>query len=147
MNLIYSRNHSTPHGGRCRIKIFVGGFGTGDLPVVICTEPRDNPGQSITNCAEQLAAEVLLMKPDVFHPANVGQYADQYDKPFTWIEHYQDGARGTPQDRATFDMVEFAHYEPRDVLRAGQWVKEIGMPTWQPLNRATVEALVGQAVR
>jgi hypothetical protein len=69
-----------------------------------------------------------------------------YDKPFVWIEHYLDGARGTPQDPATFDLVEFSHYEPRGVLRAGEWRKEIGQPSWSALDRATVEALVGQAV-
>jgi hypothetical protein len=146
VNLIYDRKHSTPHGGRCWIRIYTGGFGTGDLPVVICTEPKDNPGTSITNCAEQLAAEVLLRKPEVFDPNIVGRNVDLYDKPFTWIEHYLDGARGTPQDRATFDMVEFAHYKPSDVQRPEGWVKVIGEPDWSPLDRATVEALVGQRV-
>ncbi len=49
MNLIYDRPHPTPHGGRCRVRIYTGGFGTGDLPVVICTERPGNPGMSITD--------------------------------------------------------------------------------------------------
>jgi hypothetical protein len=143
MNLIYDRPHPTPHGGRCRMKIFVGGFGTGDLPVVICTERSSNPGMSITDAAAQLAAEVLLKKPDVFDPVIVGRNADLYDKPMTWIEHCTHG----PLDPATFDMIEFAHYEPQDVMRDGEQVKEIGAPTTrQPLDRATVEALVGWRV-
>jgi len=92
--------------------------------------------------AVQLAAEVLLKKPLTFDPVVVGRYADQYDKPMTWIEHYTHGLL----DQATFEMVEFAHYEPRDVLQDGERVREIGEPSWTPLDRATVEALVGQRV-
>jgi hypothetical protein len=143
MTLIYDRNYHTPRGGEARIRIYTGGFGTGDLPVVICTERPGNPGMSITDAAAQLAAEVLLKKPDVFDPIRVGRYADQYNKPFIWIEHYTHGLL----DPATFELVEFAHYEPRDVLRAGEWVKEIGAPTTrEPSNRAEVEALVRRRV-
>jgi hypothetical protein len=143
MGLIYDRNYRTPHGGRCRIRIYTGGFGTGDLPVVICAERPDNPGMSITEAAAQLAAEVLLRKPDVFDPIRVGRFADQYNKPFMWIEHYTRGLL----DPGTFELVEFAHYEPRVVLRAGERVKEIGAPTTrQPLDRAEVETLVGRRV-
>jgi hypothetical protein len=34
----------------------------------------------------------------------------------------------------------------RGELRAGQWAKEIGRPSWSPLDRASVEALVGARV-
>jgi hypothetical protein len=131
----------TPHGGRCRIRIYED---TTELPVIVCTELPDNPGMSITNAAEVIAAEVLANHPDVFDPFALGSIRGvSYDKPFVWIEHYEDGARGTPEDRATFDLVEFSHYEVRDVLRAGQWRKEIGEPSWKPLDRASVEALIG----
>jgi hypothetical protein len=43
-------------------------------------------------------------------------------------------------------LVEFAHYEPRDVLRAGVWTRTIGEPSWGPLDRETVETLVGERV-
>ena len=142
MNLIYDRPHPTPHGGRCRIRIYTGGFGAGVLPVVICTERPNNPGMSITDAAAQLAAEVLLMKPDVFHIIRVGRYADQYDRPMVWVEHYTH----LLLDPATFDLVEFSSYEPQDVQRDGEWVKEIGSPTRQPSSRAEVEILVGQRV-
>jgi hypothetical protein len=136
--------HPTPRGGRCRIRIYEE---AGELPVVLCTELPDNEGTSITNAAEQIAAEVLANHPGVFDPfGRVSLGGLSYDKPFVWIEHYLDGARGTPQDPATFDLVEFSHYEPRGVLRAGEWRKEIGQPSWSALDRATVEALVGQAV-
>jgi hypothetical protein len=88
---------------------------------------------------------VLENHPHVFDPFALASIAGlSYDKPFVWVEHYEDGARDTPEDRATFDLVEFSHYEPRAVLRAGVWSKEIGEPSWQPLDRATVEALIGE---
>ncbi len=138
--------YHTPRGGYCRVRIYTGGFGTGDLPVVICTEPTDNEGVSITNAAAHIAAQVLESKPKVFDPVIVGQYADQYDKPFIWIEHYEDGARGTPADPATFDLVEFSHYQSQEVFRDGEWVNEIGKPRREPLDRASVEALVKRPV-
>jgi hypothetical protein len=132
--------HPTPHGGRCRVRIYQDGD---DLPVVVCTEPKDNEGTSITNSAEQIGAGVLKKHPDVFAIGLTSRAGTESGKPFVWIEHYEDGARGTPQDRATFDLVEFAHYEPRDVRRPEGWVKEIGEPSWKALDRASVEALIG----
>lgn len=44
--------HPTPHGGRCRIRIYEPAKG---LPVVVCsTELRGNEGTSVTNSAEQI---------------------------------------------------------------------------------------------
>jgi hypothetical protein len=136
--------HRTPHGGGCRIRVYEA---SGELPVVICTEPKDNPGMSITNAAKQIAAEVLENHPHVFDPFALASIAGlSYDKPFVWVEHYEAGAKGTPSDSASFDLVEFSHYEVRGELRAGQWAKEIGSPSWKPLDRASVEALVGSPV-
>jgi hypothetical protein len=39
---------------------------------------------------------------------------------------------------------EDSHYAAREVLRAGVWRKEIGEPSWKPLDRATVETLIGE---
>jgi hypothetical protein len=136
--------HPTPHGGRCHIRIFAAG---GELPVVICTELKDNEGMSITNAAELIAAEVLENHPHVFDPFALASIAGlSYDNPFVWVEHYEDGARGTPSDPATFALVEFSHYEVRGALRAGQCAKEIGSPSWKPLDRASVESLIGGPV-
>ena len=141
LELTHDYIHPTPHGGRCRVRIFED---TTELPVIVGAELTDNPGMSITNAAEQIAAEVLENHPHVFDPFALASIAGlSYDKPFVWIEHYEDGARGTPRDGATFDLVEFSHYEPRGVLKAGQWAKEIGSPSWRPLNRGSVEALIG----
>ena len=64
------------------------------------------------------------------------------------VRIYEDGARVSEatQDRATFDLVEFSHYEPRAMLRPDGWRKEIGEPSWSALDRAIVEALIGEAV-
>lgn len=122
--------HPAPRGGRCRVRIYEASSRAGELPVVVCTEPPDNEGMSITNAAEQIAAEVLQDHPDVFDPFSLGSIPGiEYDKPFVWIEHYLDGAGGTPSDPATFDLVEFSHYEPREVLRSGEWRKELGEPS------------------
>jgi hypothetical protein len=100
--------YPTPYGGYCRVRIFQA---PDALPVVVCTEPKDNSGQSITDAAEVIAAGVLENHPDVF---GVG-----YEKPFVWFEHYEGGGRGTPEDPATFDLVEFSRYELREDLRGG----------------------------
>jgi len=59
------------------------------------------------------------------------------------IEHYQNGARGTPEDPATFDLLAFPHPAPKPLLRTGRWVLEMGEPEWKPLDRKSAEALVG----
>lgn len=73
MHLAADYVHPTPHGGRCRVRIFLP-----DDPrytaVVICTEPRGNPGQSVTNAAERIAAVVIA--------------AYKLQVPLVWIEHY-----------------------------------------------------------
>ena len=131
MHLAATYIHPTPRGGRCLVQIYLPSKKR-DAPVVICTEPKDNPGMSITNAAEQLAAEVI--------------HGHRLPVPVVWIEHYVDGARGTPQDPHTFDLVTFSDYQPRDALRAGEWRKEIGEPTWRALDRRSVEVLIGGEV-
>ena len=47
MRLVEDFTHPAPHDGRCRVRIYT----DDELPVVICTEARDNPDQSIRNAA------------------------------------------------------------------------------------------------
>jgi hypothetical protein len=139
--------HGVPHGGQCRIRIYqAASLGEAELPVVICSEwDNPGPGMSITNSVEYIAAEVLANHPDVFDPFSIGNIPGiEYDKPFVWIEHYTSGARGTPSDPHTFDLVEFSSYEARDTIVGGVWAREIGSPSWKPLDRGTVESLVGE---
>lgn len=134
MHLAADYVHPTSHGGRCRVRIFLPDDPR-DTAVVICTEPRGNPGQSVTNAAERIAGEVIS--------------AYRLPVPLVWIEHYEDSARETREDPASFDLITFAHYEPRQVLGvdvAKPGSKKIGPPSWKALDRATVEALVGGPV-
>ena len=128
--------HPTPHNGRCRVRIYrpdlpVEGSAARDEAVVICTELPNNPGMSVTNSAERITGEVIS-----FH---------RLPAPLVWIEHRQDGARGTPEDPHSFDLVTFSSYEVEDLgSYMGEERKRIGEPSWQPLDRVTVEALIGE---
>jgi hypothetical protein len=132
MHLSADYIHPTPRGGRCRIRIYFLDEGRVD-PVVICTELPNNPGMNITSAAEQIAAEVIC--------------AHQLPVPLVWIENYEDGARSTPEDPATFDLVLFSRYEVCEVLRADyNRRKQIGSPSWKALDRGSVETLIGGPV-
>lgn len=122
MHLASDYIHPTPNGGRCRARIFVPDEER-DAPVIVLTEQRNNPGMSVTNCAGRLAAEIVAHHrwPDRTSPV--------------WIEHYEDGVRGTREDPQTFDLVSFGESGPPN------------SPRWSPLDRETVEALVGQPVQ
>ena len=55
MHLASDYIHPTPRGGRCRIRIYLPEEEQ-DAPIVICSELPNNPGGSITNSAEVIAA-------------------------------------------------------------------------------------------
>jgi hypothetical protein len=90
------------------------------------SELANNPGTSVTNAIEQIAAEVM----DALTPMSVP----------VCIEHYPSEATGGSEE--SFDLVVFAHHEVKEVLRAGIWRKELGSPTWKPLDSCAVEVLV-----
>jgi hypothetical protein len=58
MDLAADYIHPTPHGGRCRVRIYLPDE-EGDAPVAVCSELPDNKGTSVTNAAERIAAEVI----------------------------------------------------------------------------------------
>jgi hypothetical protein len=63
-------------GGRlshCRVRIYLPDTVL-DTPVVVCSELPNNPGGSITNSAETIAAGVIL--------------ASELITPLAWIEHW-----------------------------------------------------------
>jgi hypothetical protein len=88
--------HPTPNGGRCRIRIYLPDEPESDAPVVICSELSNNPGASITNAAETIAAEVIK--------------GHRLRTPLVWIEHYPAESR-RPSAEETFDLVIFSSYE------------------------------------
>lgn len=130
MNLAHDYTHPTPHEGYCRIRLYLPEDNR-DVPLVICTEPENNPGRSVTNAAARLAAEVIA--------------AHGLEAPI-WVEHYEDSAGGTKEDPATFDLVTFSSYEPRQYPDSDGWTWRIGAPSWGPLGRTAVETLVGGPV-
>lgn len=131
----YTHAFRGPSGVRsaCRVRVYLpdeAGEALRDAPVVVLSELPDNPGTSVTNAVEQLAAEVM----------------DAHALPRVpiIIEHYPSESTGGREE--TFDLVVFAHHEVWEVMRGGLWRREIGAPTWKPLGRRAVEILVGTTV-
>ena len=58
---------------RCRVRIYLPDD-MHDAPVVICSEPPNNPGGSITNSAEVIAAGVIKVNelPPLWHGSSTG---------------------------------------------------------------------------
>lgn len=112
----------------CRIRLYLPYEDT-DVAVVICSELPDNPGASVKDTAEQIAAEIIL--------------GFRLPAPPVWIEHH---TPETASDQAEkFELLVFAHYNVQKVFRGGSFFrKEIGPPTRKPLDRKTVEMLVRQ---
>src|SRR5688500_3853776 len=101
-----------------------------DAPVVVCSELPNNPGGSITNSAETIAAGVIR--------------TNELPTPLVWIEHWPEE---TTEGQETFELVVFSSYEV--VERApyrGETRAWIGDATWKTLDRTAVELLVGENV-
>jgi hypothetical protein len=109
----------------CRVRIYLPDDVL-DAPVVICSELPNNPGGSITNSAETIAAGVIR--------------ANELPTPLVWIEHRPEETRDVEE---TFELVVFSSYE---VVESAPYLGEtrawIGDATWKRLDRATVEVLV-----
>ena len=132
MHLAADYIHPTPRGGSCRVRIYLPheeDEAIGDAPVVLCSELHANKGISVTNAAEQIAAEVIKR-----HKLPIP----------VWIEHrLSETVHGTEE---RFALVTFSDYEVRELAPyMGVWLT-IGKPTWKRLDRASVEVLVGQPV-
>jgi hypothetical protein len=102
----------------------------GDALVVICSELPNNPGGSITDSAEVIAAGVIQ--------------ANELPTPLVWIEHWPEESA---DEQETFELVVFSSYE---VVERAPYLGEtrawIGAATWKSLDRASVEVLVGGKV-
>jgi hypothetical protein len=114
----------------CRVQIYLPDD-TRDDPVVICSELPNNPGGSITNSAEVIAAGVIR--------------ANELPTPLVWIEHWP--KEGTDGGEEVFELVVFSSYE---VTERAPYLREtrewVGEATWKPLDRASVEVLVRDKV-
>jgi hypothetical protein len=119
-----------PKGGRCRIRIYLPEEAQ-DAPVVICSELPNKGGTSITYAAEQLAAEVIR--------------SHKLPTPLVWVEHWPE--ESTDGGEETFELVIFSSYKVEErAPYLGETRAWIGDATWKPLDRTTVEALVGRKV-
>ena len=113
------------HPAHCRVRIYLPDD-MRDTPVVICSELPNNPGGSITNSAEVIAAGVIQ--------------ANKLPTHLVWIEHWPEESA---DEQETFELVVFTSYEVTErapyLGEARAW---IGEPAWKPLDRAIVEVLV-----
>ena len=99
--------------------------------MVICSELPNNPGGSITNSVEVIAAGVIE--------------SNKLPTPLVWIEHWPE--ESTHGGEETFDLVVFSSYKVTErAPYLGEGRAWIGEPTWKPLDRTSVEVLVGGKV-
>jgi hypothetical protein len=99
--------------------------------VVICSELPENRGASVRSVAERVAAEVLSNH-------GLGRAI--------WVEHY--GPESTDGTTETFELLAFSSYEVREARAPylGEAPLTLGRAERKPLDRATVERLVGRGV-
>jgi hypothetical protein len=120
-------------GGRpshCRVRIFLSDDVL-DSPVVVCSELPNNPGGSITNSAETIAAEVIQ--------------ANELSTPLVWIEHWPKESSDGGEE--TFELVVFSSYKVEERAPSlGETRAWIADATWKTLDRASVAILVGGEV-
>ena len=102
-----------------------------DAPVVTCSELPNNPGGSITNSTEVIAAGVIR--------------ANRLPTPLVRIEHWPEkSAEGGAE---TFELATFPSYKVKEwapyLGERRAWIVDA---TWKPLDHASVEVLVGGKV-
>src|ERR671920_1146733 len=126
---IHSYKDAGGSAARCRVRIYLPDD-VRDAPVVICSEVPNNPGGSITNSAETIAAGVIQ--------------ANELPTPLVWIEH---GPEVSTEGQETFELVVFSSYKVEErAPYLGETRAWIGHATWKALDRATVAILVGGEV-
>jgi hypothetical protein len=121
---------------QCRLRIF-----RRIVPVIVLTERWDNPGASITNRAEYLAAQVA-------------EAFELNPRAAVWIEHYPGRRRAAasgieterfarlqfPELRSDWRRREIPQYAGGQRLRG---LRSLGTPAWSPLTRDDVEGFTG----
>jgi hypothetical protein len=114
---------------RCRMRIYLPDDMC-DAPVVICSELPNNPGGSITNSVEVIAAGVIQ--------------ANELPTPLVWIEHWPEEST---EGQETFELVVFSSYNVEErAPYLGETRAWIGDATWKTLDRTAVEVMVGGKV-
>lgn len=112
--------------GKCRVRVYEPDDVELDATVVLASELPEDPEPGIREAASTIAARVAAS-------------FRIYERP-VFIDHR------LPED---FEMVWFGRYRAREIRRMGPhllWDLEVGEPERKPLDRRTVETLVGQPV-
>lgn len=94
--------------------------------IVLFTEVEDNPGTSVTNRVEVLAALVY-------------GWLERPEKEPVWIEHYPDRGRRNPHT-GRWEFPERFCFVELSRLPGGRFAR----PNWRATCRATVEEITGQ---
>lgn len=135
--------------GLCGVRIFEA---EGARPVVVLSEPPEDTGYdgpSVTNCVEQIAAEVALGNPSLAGLLRSSAEDGAEAGCILFVEHYPrcraEKRRGAPE---TFDLVRFASWEPRPVRWGAGSPLAFGEADWEHLGdeeagRGRAEAIVG----
>jgi hypothetical protein len=110
---------------RCRVRVYLPEE-EHDAPVIVCSELPDNPGIPVTGAAENIAAEVIV--------------AHWLVAP-VWIEYHPEET--TVAGVESFELVVFSDYRVKEKVGPTGSRLEIGEPLWKPLDRSSVEDLVG----
>jgi len=97
--------------------------------MVDCSELADNPGIPVTGAAENIAAEVI---------------ATRWLSAPVWIEYHPE--QTTVAGIESFELVVFSDYKVREMVGSTGARLEVGQPFWKPLDRRSVEVLVGHPI-
>ena len=123
--LEYARGPYT-NRGRCRLRLYTTVAGEPTRYLAVATDLGDqNPGPSVTNAAE-LVAEAVCERFDL-SPSDV-----------TFVEHY-DGRIGNTASTNRRDGV-----EDYDAVVFQTDRRPLAQPTWRPMRKHQLEALVGE---
>jgi hypothetical protein len=98
----------------------------------VCEEVPENPGASVTNLAEYLAAEVVAQH----FPALLDADAE-HGQPVRWLERYPP----EPGCPAMCDEVTFAPWRIRAAWLGGTLRRTLGTPHWRALSQPEALAL------
>ena len=109
----------------CRVRIYEG---PEKPPVFLLQELESNPGTSITNMAEYLAAEVIKER--------------SLPTPLTWIEHYPEHEGEVGE----YSLVMFSAWELEEDCLGGVWRCRVGSPAWSPISSEDFDSLVEDMV-
>jgi hypothetical protein len=115
---IHPYNDAGGRPGRCRVWIYLP-EDVRDAPVVICSELLNNPGGTVNNSAETIAAGVFR--------------ANELPTPLVWIEHWPEE---TTEGHKIFELVGYFSYEVTERMPyLGETRSRTGSATWKPLDR------------